>query len=184
MIRPVTIAILTAFYGQCATFKREALWLLLPSAMSLVVHIYVALFLVTTCAYAVSFHIADKFQGPDFLTWDFQTFDDPTHGRVNYVDKDTALQTNLSFGVLNRLSRKGGILILLQCPMIGLSCAPTPIKWSLLMLAEETVSESRLLPLITKHSSSSTCSICPKDVVHGQHSGQSAEMGRGLTAVR
>ncbi|KAF9051066.1 hypothetical protein BDZ89DRAFT_1107789 [Hymenopellis radicata] len=64
--------------------------------MSLV-HLYVALFLVTTCVYATSFDLADKFQGHDFLTWVFQTFDDPTHGRVNYVDKDTALQTNLSF---------------------------------------------------------------------------------------
>ncbi|KAF7980782.1 hypothetical protein HWV62_36845 [Athelia sp. TMB] len=44
------------------------------------------------------YHIADTFIGHDFINgFDWETFDDPTHGRVNYVDQPTALSTNLSF---------------------------------------------------------------------------------------
>jgi hypothetical protein len=43
--------------------------------------------------------LKDSFKGQDFLNnWDWQTFDDPTHGRVNFVDKDLAQQSNLSYG--------------------------------------------------------------------------------------
>ena len=45
------------------------------------------------------YHIADTFIGHDFINgFDWETFDDPTHGRVNYVDQPTALSSNLSFG--------------------------------------------------------------------------------------
>ena len=43
--------------------------------------------------------LADTFIGYNFtdaFTW--TTDDDPTHGRVNYVNKDVALQKNLSYG--------------------------------------------------------------------------------------
>ncbi|EJF65494.1 concanavalin A-like lectin/glucanase domain-containing protein [Dichomitus squalens] len=39
-----------------------------------------------------------SYTGRDFLEhWTWQTLDDPTHGRVDYVDQATALQRNLSF---------------------------------------------------------------------------------------
>lgn len=45
------------------------------------------------------FHIADTYIGEDFLDgFKWETFDDPTHGRVNFVDQQTALNTNLSYG--------------------------------------------------------------------------------------
>lgn len=48
---------------------------------------------------SATFVLTDTYVGRDFLqSWNWQTMDDPTHGRVNYVDKDTALATNLSFG--------------------------------------------------------------------------------------
>ncbi|KAJ3784434.1 glycoside hydrolase family 16 protein [Lentinula aff. detonsa] len=38
------------------------------------------------------------FKGRDFLgAFNWETFDDPTHGRVNFVDQGTALNTNLSY---------------------------------------------------------------------------------------
>ena len=45
------------------------------------------------------FYLTDTFIGEDFFTrfhWD--TFDDPTNGRVNYVSQETARATNLSYG--------------------------------------------------------------------------------------
>ena len=49
-----------------------------------------------TCA---SFHIADAFIGHDFLSgFNWETFNDPTHGRVNFVDQPTALSSNLTYG--------------------------------------------------------------------------------------
>jgi len=45
-----------------------------------------------------SYAIKDTFIGSDFFDyWNWETFDDPTHGRVNYVDQDTAKNSNLSF---------------------------------------------------------------------------------------
>ncbi|KIK67120.1 glycoside hydrolase family 16 protein [Collybiopsis luxurians FD-317 M1] len=44
------------------------------------------------------FYLTDRFIGQDFFTrfhWD--TFDDPTHGRVNYVNQEIAQATNLSY---------------------------------------------------------------------------------------
>ncbi|KAI0308543.1 concanavalin A-like lectin/glucanase domain-containing protein, partial [Amylostereum chailletii] len=40
----------------------------------------------------------DEYIGTGFLKgWRWETFDDPTHGRVNYVDQNTALQHNLTY---------------------------------------------------------------------------------------
>ncbi|KAI0046071.1 glycoside hydrolase family 16 protein [Auriscalpium vulgare] len=52
-----------------------------------------------TCRTSANFILKDKFVGQDFLSdrWSWFTDDDPTHGRVNYVNKDTALATNLSY---------------------------------------------------------------------------------------
>lgn len=45
------------------------------------------------------FVLKDKFVGDDFYSgFQFETFDDPTHGRVNYVDQDTAMKKNLTQG--------------------------------------------------------------------------------------
>ncbi|EMD37716.1 glycoside hydrolase family 16 protein [Gelatoporia subvermispora B] len=42
--------------------------------------------------------LADSYIGQDFFNdWTWQTMDDPTHGRVNYVDKGTAMASNLSY---------------------------------------------------------------------------------------
>ncbi|KAH7910586.1 concanavalin A-like lectin/glucanase domain-containing protein [Hygrophoropsis aurantiaca] len=44
-----------------------------------------------------------SFEGRDFLTaFNWETIDDPTHGRVNYVNKDMALQNNLTFASGNK----------------------------------------------------------------------------------
>lgn len=50
-------------------------------------------------AVAQWYTLEDSFIGDDFFngfTW--ETFDDPTNGRVNYVNQSVALQTNLSYG--------------------------------------------------------------------------------------
>lgn len=48
--------------------------------------------------YAV-FHLTDKYVGHDFINrFNWETMDDPTNGRVNFVDQPTALRNNLSFG--------------------------------------------------------------------------------------
>ncbi|KIM83377.1 glycoside hydrolase family 16 protein [Piloderma croceum F 1598] len=48
-----------------------------------------------TCA---RFRIADTFKGRDFFDgFNWETLDDPTDGRVNFVDKSTAMKSNLSF---------------------------------------------------------------------------------------
>jgi hypothetical protein len=47
---------------------------------------------------AQSFCQNDSYIGKDFFSgWTWQTFDDPTHGRVNYVDQTTALNLGLSY---------------------------------------------------------------------------------------
>ncbi|KAL5507244.1 hypothetical protein ACEPAH_6700 [Sanghuangporus vaninii] len=44
------------------------------------------------------FNLKDNFVGNDFFSgFKWETFDDPTHGRVNYVDQDTAKANNLSY---------------------------------------------------------------------------------------
>ncbi|KZT66401.1 glycoside hydrolase family 16 protein [Daedalea quercina L-15889] len=42
--------------------------------------------------------LADKYVGNDFFNhWAWESIDDPTHGRVNYVSKSSAHRANLSF---------------------------------------------------------------------------------------
>ncbi|WVQ86080.1 hypothetical protein IAT38_008248 [Cryptococcus sp. DSM 104549] len=49
-------------------------------------------------AQAATYTLTHDWKGNDFYdNFDFKTFDDPTHGRVNYVDMDTAKAQNLSW---------------------------------------------------------------------------------------
>ncbi|KAF8210170.1 2 beta-glucan [Mycena galopus ATCC 62051] len=43
-----------------------------------------------------SYSIQDTYIGFDFLNWNWENISDPTHGRVDYVDKSTALALKLS----------------------------------------------------------------------------------------
>ena len=50
------------------------------------------------CASA-SFYLKDKWVGNDFFRdWNWETEDDPTQGRVNYVSQAEAIAKNLSYG--------------------------------------------------------------------------------------
>ncbi|THH33258.1 hypothetical protein EUX98_g900 [Antrodiella citrinella] len=49
-------------------------------------------------AASARFSLKDSYVGQNFLDgWTWDTLDDPTHGRVNYVDKEAALSSNLSY---------------------------------------------------------------------------------------
>ena len=61
-------------------------------------------FLTTFTAARTTFVLHDKFVGYDFYSaFQWETADDPTNGRVNYVDQDTARKNNLSEGAVLRL---------------------------------------------------------------------------------
>ena len=54
---------------------------------------------IATTVIAQSFIKTDSYIGKDFFSgWTWETLDDPTHGRVNYVDQTTAINLNLSYG--------------------------------------------------------------------------------------
>jgi hypothetical protein len=45
------------------------------------------------------FYLKDQWRGKDFFQgWNWVTDDDPTHGRVNYVSQDEAIDKNLAYG--------------------------------------------------------------------------------------
>jgi hypothetical protein len=51
--------------------------------------------------------VADVYIGHDFLSgFNWDTLDDPTHGRVNFVDQSTALESNLTFGTFPYLAHR------------------------------------------------------------------------------
>lgn len=52
------------------------------------------------------FSLKDRFVGNDFFgpSWKWETFDDPTHGRVNYVDQATARAKQLAYSAYTRTS--------------------------------------------------------------------------------
>ena len=58
------------------------------------------------CASA-GFSLKDKWAGNDFFRdWNWETKNDPTHGRVNYVSQAEAIAKNLSYGTSSsRFSR-------------------------------------------------------------------------------
>lgn len=48
---------------------------------------------------STTFVLKDQYIGNDFYSgWQWETADDPTHGRVNYVDQGTAVARNLTYG--------------------------------------------------------------------------------------
>jgi hypothetical protein len=51
------------------------------------------------CASA-NFYLKDKWVGGDFFSWDWETEDDPTHGRVNYVSRQEAVDKRLAYGTV------------------------------------------------------------------------------------
>ncbi|KAF9461291.1 concanavalin A-like lectin/glucanase domain-containing protein [Collybia nuda] len=52
----------------------------------------------TRGALTQAYRIKDSYVGQDFYnSWTWETFDDPTHGRVDYVDKWTSMNSNLSY---------------------------------------------------------------------------------------
>lgn len=56
------------------------------------------IFLLAIPAAFAHFRVADTFIGDGFLHgFNWETMDDPTHGRVNFVDQSVALGSNLSF---------------------------------------------------------------------------------------
>ncbi len=51
------------------------------------------------------FVLKDKYEGSDFYSgWRWETDNDPTHGRVNYVDQATAIAHNYTFGKNSQIS--------------------------------------------------------------------------------
>lgn len=60
----------------------------------------------TQCTNA-NFYLKDKWIADDFFrSWNWETEDDPTHGRVNFVSQAEAISKNLSYGtIFLRVSR-------------------------------------------------------------------------------
>ena len=73
------------------------------------------------CASA-SFYLKDKWVGNDFFRdWNWETTNDPTHGRVNYVSQAEAIGKNLSYGTSSL--RFSLILLDIQIHLTGTSSA-------------------------------------------------------------
>ncbi len=63
----------------------------------------VTLFVPLVSADQDNYFFKTSFMGRDFLQhWTWYIDNDPTHGRVNYIDQATALQHNLSYGEYSR----------------------------------------------------------------------------------
>ncbi|KAL5523819.1 hypothetical protein ACEPAG_7992 [Sanghuangporus baumii] len=61
------------------------------------------------------FNLKDNFVGNDFFSgFKWETFDDPTHGRVNYVDQNTARANNLSYATATTFWPYGGEIDILE----------------------------------------------------------------------
>ncbi len=73
--------------------------------MRLVYAFLVALSLPVTQCTIESFQLKDEWVGDrSFWDWNWETEDDPTHGRVNFVSQTEAIMKNLSYGT-SRFSR-------------------------------------------------------------------------------
>ena len=67
--------------------------------------IYLCLVATTFVNAGILFTIEDIYIGYGFLIgFDWETVNDPTNGRVNYVDQPTALWSNLTWGMLHYFS--------------------------------------------------------------------------------
>ena len=61
--------------------------------------IALSLSLTALADYSPHFYLQDEWIGEDFFTgWNFETEDDPTHGRVNYLSQADARRKNLAYG--------------------------------------------------------------------------------------
>jgi hypothetical protein len=57
-----------------------------------------SLFLIQ-CVGATNYFLKDQWSGNGFFSgWDFDTEDDLTHGRVNYLSQEEAISKQLAFG--------------------------------------------------------------------------------------
>ena len=80
----------------------------------------------TASASSTTFVLKDKYIGYDFYSgFQWETFDDPTHGRVNYVDRQTGLAENLTFGTPSAGSRSASPRVS-PAPCADTRSTPTP----------------------------------------------------------
>lgn len=85
---PLTLATACFFVFAALLYVRPYLTALLDSPYRAVDDPY---------QHATTFVLKDKYVGYDFFgAFQWETFDDPTHGRVNYVDLQTAQKNNLT----------------------------------------------------------------------------------------
>jgi len=131
-----------------------------------------------------TYNLVVSYVGFDFLgNFSWETADDPTHGRVNYVNKATALQDNLTFG-MSLLSRTIYLLNFLQFRTTSSSCAlTTRRKLQNLPAGETAYAYNRWMPTMTPCSSSMYLT-CPRVVQRGLHGGQRVRKGPGLTVEK
>lgn len=102
-----------------------------------------------TCS-SFKFSLQETYIGHDFFDeWNFETENDPTHGRTNYVDMQTARNTNLSFGLYARSVFQYVALIMLQLQNTSSSCNQTLRLTSNLLHGAETVFGSSQRQLMT-----------------------------------
>jgi hypothetical protein len=79
-----------------------------------------ALFLSLTQCASAGFYLKEKWVGNDFFRdWNWETKNDPTHGRVNYVSQAEAIAKNLSYGTSS--SRFSLIPLDIQTHLTGIS---------------------------------------------------------------
>ena len=61
--------------------------------------------LIQSASASAKFCLKDQWIGKDFYNgWNWETEDDPTHGRVNYVSQADAIRQNLTYGPSTRAS--------------------------------------------------------------------------------
>lgn len=130
------------------------------------------------------FSLTDEYVGRDFLqSWNWESMDDPTHGRVNYLSQTDALNGNLTYGEsyvpLCRIFADHQ-----QRRTRNSSCVPTLTTLSPPPRAGGTACASPHSGHTTRPSSFSTSATCRKVVAHGLPSGRSASVGPGLMAAR
>jgi hypothetical protein len=62
---------------------------------------FLAALLSLTLRVRANFYLQDEWTGEQFLQgWNWETEDDPTHGRVNYLNQDEAQRKNLTYGAV------------------------------------------------------------------------------------
>lgn len=126
--------------------------------------------------------------GSDFFEqFNWESENDPTHGRVNYLTLEEARAKNLSYGessiswlALHRYRADGRD----QSRVTSSSCYRTLRTSSTRLLVGEIASGSVPNRPLTNPSSSSTSNICPTDVLLGQPFGRCLNRALGRPAER